>query len=109
MARMGWSSEAQARTIAEDANPGWRAVAPEEEHPLSDSQAHAQAEITGLDMEALKDRYLGNSLSIATDAVANQQPDAYLVTLKRDQPAADSPTNTRTVVVSGGKVVGVQG
>jgi hypothetical protein len=114
MAR-GPNSGDQARRIAEEAMPGWRALAPDEEQPVNDAPASEQAEAHGVDMGTLKERYLSRRATDAPAApAAGANPnaaaddDAQFVTMtpRRNQ---DAPTLTRKVIVSRGRVVAVQG
>lgn len=96
------------RQAAEQAFPGWTVVARPQQRSMSDAPARGQADAVGADMAQLKARFLGADRAEAAPG-PSPNGDATFVTLKPAAEAVDSPPLTRKAVLSGGRVVGVQG
>jgi hypothetical protein len=98
-----------AKRIAENAMPGWEAI---EVRPTEDavgSVEAAQPDRFGVSLVQLKAKYKLSATDAAGAPDENPaQSDTHLVRLRSKNPA-DAAVGEKVVVVSSGKVIGVQG
>lgn len=97
--------EAVACAAAEQASPGWQAVAVEQ--GTSFTSDAPPSDFSGRALDALKDKYLGAAKDGPPDAGAKVD-DVKFVSME-PKVETDSPIKTRKVIVAGNEVVGFQG
>jgi len=101
-----------AKQVAEEAMPGWKAV---EEQVSFDALADHHVDSAGVDLDRLKRKYFGESAAARDStlgAAARRGPnDADQSELVIMEPAdgRDASVGRKTVVVHGEKIVGTQG
>jgi len=101
------SDDAAIRAIAEKASPGWKAVGIARSEASVDAEAPL-ADAQGLDLSALRSKYLDLATDSAPAAAFRRNDDAHFVTM-RPTNAVGSPIRTRKVIVSGNEAVGFEG
>lgn len=98
------------RQIAEEAMPGWKAI---EQRPV-DAPRNFGSDATGVDLEALRRRYLpdsaGRAFSLGADrAAAAPTGDHSDFVVMAPKSNLDSPAARKTVLVRNKTVIGSQG
>lgn len=101
-----------AKQVAEEAMPGWKAVEPEAE---VDALAEHHVDAAGVDLDRLKRKYFGDTAAVRDStlgAAARRGPgeaeQSELVIMERAD-GRDASGGRKTVVVHGEKIVGTQG
>lgn len=97
-------AQRSAASIVKKSMPGWRVVEKVEGSDSHETEADAQS----VDLDALRKKYLGTDVS-DSNADASNAPTQIVVVEPENADAYHRRSGRKAVVVSGDKVIGVQG